>query len=101
LNFNGQIPYDKQQDIYTDLFKELKQAVGQFDGGAPVKGDILLDGNITRWKKFANSLRMIMALRLSSVDAAKGKTEFLDAMASSGGYLTTNADDVAISLSRW
>jgi hypothetical protein len=96
LNFNGQIPYDKQQDIYTDLFKELKQAVGQFDGGATVKGDILLDGNIAKWKKFANSLRMIMALRLSSVDAAKGKTEFLDAMASSGGYLTTNADDVQL-----
>ena len=96
LNFNGQIPYDKQQDIYTDLFKELKQAVGQFDGGATVKGDILLDGNIAAWKKFANSLRMIMAIRLSSVDAAKGKTEFLDAMASSGGYLATNADDIQL-----
>jgi len=96
LNFNGQIPYDKQQDIYTDLFKELKQAVGQFDGGAPVKGDILLDGNIAKWKKFANSLRMIMALRLSSVDAAKGKTEFLDAMGTAGGYLTTNADDIQL-----
>jgi hypothetical protein len=96
LNFNGQIPYDKQQDIYTDLLKELKQAIGQFDGGATVKGDILLDGNIAKWKKFANSLRMIMALHLSSVDAAKGKTEFLDAMGSSGGYLTTNADDIQL-----
>ena len=96
LNFNGQIPYDKQQDIYTDLFKELKQAVGQFDGGATVKGDILLDGNIAAWKKFANSLRMIMALRLSSVDATKGKAEFLDAMGTSGGYLTTNADDIQL-----
>ena len=96
LNFDGQIPYDKQQDIYTDLFKELKQAIGQFDGGATVKGDILLDGNIAAWKKFANSLRMIMAIRLSAVDAAKGKTEFLDAMGSSGGYLTTNADDIQL-----
>ncbi len=96
LNFEGQIPYDKQQDIYTDLFKELKQAAAQFDGGAPVKGDILLDGDIAHWKKFANSLRMIMALRLSSVDAAKGKTEFLDAMNSTGGYLTTNADDIML-----
>src|SRR5678816_1702168 len=85
-----------RDSIYTDLFKELKQAVGQFDGGATVKGDILLDGNIAAWKKFANSLRMIMALRLVSVDAAKGKTEFLDAMGSSGGYLTTNADDIQL-----
>jgi hypothetical protein len=96
LNFNGQIPYDKQQDIYTDLFKELKEAIAQFDGGATVKGDILLDGNIAKWKKFANSLRMIMALRLSSVDAVKGKAEFLDAMGASGGYLTTNADDIQL-----
>lgn len=96
LNFNGQIPYDKQQDIYTDLFKELKEAIAQFDGGATVKGDILLDGNITAWKKFANSLRMIMALRLSSVDATKGKAEFIAAMGSTGGYLTNNADDIQL-----
>jgi hypothetical protein len=96
LNFDGQIPYDKQQDIYADLFKELKEAIAQFDGGAPVKGDILLDGNIAAWKKFANSIRMIMALRLSSVDANKGKTEFLDAMGANGGYLTTNADNVML-----
>jgi len=96
LNFNGQIPYDKQQDIYTDLFKELKEAIAQFDGGAPAKGDILLDGNIAAWKKFANSLRMIMALRLAAVDAVKGKAEFLDAMSASGGYLTTNADDIEL-----
>ena len=96
LNFSGQIPYDKQQDIYADLFKELKEAIAQFDGGAPVKGDILLDGNVTAWKKFANSLRMIMALRLSAVDATKGKAEFLDAMGANGGYLTTNADDIML-----
>jgi len=96
LNFNGQIPYDKQQDIYADLVKELKEAVAQFDGGATVKGDILLNGNIAAWKKFANSLRMIMAIRLSSVDANRGKTEFLDAMNGSGGYLTTNADDIQL-----
>ena len=96
LNFDGQIPYDKQQDIYTDLFKELKEAVAQFDGGAPFKGDVLLHGDITAWKKFANSLRMIMALRLSAVDAVKGKAEFLDAMNSNGGYLTSNANDIML-----
>jgi hypothetical protein len=96
LNFNGQIPYDKQEDIYADLFKELKEAVAQFDGGAEFKGDILLHGDINAWKKFANSLRMIMAIRLSSVDANKGKTEFLDAMAGSGGFLSSNADDVML-----
>ncbi len=31
---NGVTPYDKQQAIYTDMFKELTEAVAQFDGGA-------------------------------------------------------------------
>lgn len=84
--------YDTQQSIYTDLFNELKEAQAQFDGGATVKGDIILGGNIARWKKFANTIRMIMALRLSKIDAAKGKTEFAAAMAD--GVLASNADNV-------
>ncbi len=87
--------YDTQQSIYTDLFKELKEAQAQFDGGTAVKGDILLGGNATRWKKFANTLRMIMALRLSKVDPAKGKTEFAAALAD--GPLASNADNVKYS----
>jgi hypothetical protein len=84
--------FDSQQAIYTDLFKELKEAQAQFDGGATVKGDIMLAGNATRWKKFANSLRAIMALRLSKIDAAKGKAELVAALAD--GVISANAENV-------
>ncbi|WP_128547234.1 SusD/RagB family nutrient-binding outer membrane lipoprotein [Larkinella soli] len=84
--------FDKQQDIYNDLFKEWKEAAAQFDNGATVQGDILLSGNVARWKKFAASLRMIAALRLSKVDPAKGKAEFASALAD--GVLASNADNV-------
>lgn len=84
--------FDTQQAIYTDLFKELKEAQAQFDGGATVKGDIMLNGNATRWKKLANSLRAIMALRLSKVDPAKGKSELTAALAD--GVISSNADNV-------
>lgn len=84
--------YDTQQSIYNDLFKELKESQAQFDGGDPVHGDIMLEGNITGWKKFANSLRLIAALRLSKVDPAKGKTEFAAAIAD--GVLTSNDDNI-------
>lgn len=94
LKFNGIIPYDAQSAIYADLFKELKEAVAQFDAGAAFKGDILLGGDITKWKKFANSLRVVMGLRLCKVDAAKGKAEVLDALANSAGVISTNADNV-------
>jgi hypothetical protein len=87
--------FDSQQSIYTDLFKELKEAQAQFDGGKNVVGDILFNGNATKWKKFANSLRMIMALRLSKVDPSKGKAEFTAAMAD--GPLASNVDNVKYS----
>lgn len=84
---NGIVSYDSQQSIYADIFKELNAAVAQFDNGAALKGDILFNGNITKWKKFANSIHAIAALRLSKVDAATGKTEFNAALNASGGVL--------------
>ncbi len=88
--------YDTQQEIYNLLFKELKEAIAQFDGGAVPKGDIVHSGNLTRWRKFANTLRMVMALRLSKVDPTTGKTQFLDALASSGGVIEANEDNTSI-----
>lgn len=85
--------YDKQQAIYTDLFKELREAAAQFDGGAAVKGDVIFDGNAAKWKKFANSLRMILALRLSKVAPTTGKAEFTAAYNDAAGYIGTNADN--------
>lgn len=78
---NGIVAFDKQQDIYTDLFKELTEAVAQFDNGLAAKGDILFSGDISRWKKFANSIHALLALNLSKIDPAKGKTEFNAALA--------------------
>ncbi|MBS1665301.1 MAG: SusD/RagB family nutrient-binding outer membrane lipoprotein, partial [Bacteroidetes bacterium] len=88
---NGTVVYDKQSVIYTDLFKELTQAVAQFDGGT-VSGDILFSGNTTKWKKFANSLHALLALHLSKVDAATGKKEFAAALAASGGVIEEGGD---------
>ena len=77
---NGVVAYDKQQDIYTDFFKELDAAVAQFDGGNTIQGDILFGGNEGKWKKFANSIHLLLALHLSKIDAATGKTEFNKAL---------------------
>ena len=74
LNFNP--AYDTQEFIYNSLIEELTQAVEQMDDGAGVKGDFILDGNMSLWAKFANTIRMRLALRLSEIDPAKAKTEF-------------------------
>ena len=81
--------YDRQKDIYYDLMKELKEAVAQVDNGNAVTGDILYGGSMASWKRFANSMRLLMALRLSKADAAKGKEEFVDAL--NAGVFTDNS----------
>lgn len=84
--------FDKQEAIYTDLFKEWKAATTQFDEGKAVQGDILLGGNVAKWKKFANSLRLIAALRLSKVNPELGKKELQAALAD--GVMTSANDNV-------
>jgi hypothetical protein len=85
--------YDKQQDIYTDLFKELTEAAAQIkEGENAAAGDILLGGDMAAWKRFANTTRMIMGLRLSKVDPAKGMAEYASAVA--GGVISSNAENI-------
>ena len=91
--------YDAQKDIYTDIFKELKEAIGQFDNGPVVKGDILFKGNVADWKRFANSLRMVLALRLSKRNAEAGdmgKKEFQAALADAAGLVDANSKNVVM-----
>lgn len=86
--------YDKQEDIYKDLFKELKEAGAQIDGGLGVQGDIILNGNMAGWKRFAATQRLLMALRMSKVyPAASGlaATEFKAALAD---VITSNAQNI-------
>ncbi len=89
----GIVKYDPQQEIYNDLFKELTEAVNQFDDGAPAQGDILFNGNIDMWKKFGNSIRAIMALRISKADASKGQSEF-NAALNSGVFESGDAANI-------
>ena len=72
--------YDSQETIYRDILKELKEAVGQIDGGVGVAGDFIFGGDMDAWKKFANTARANFALRMSEVDPAGAQAEFNDAM---------------------
>lgn len=89
--------YDSQKDIYYDLLKELKEAAAQIDNGNAVTGDILYNGNMDNWRRFANSMRMLMALRLSKADPAKGKAELADAY-NAGVFTANNQNAVYVHL---
>jgi len=96
LKGKGDVAYDTQDAIYPAILSELKGAIAQFDGGLPAKGDILYNGNIAKWKKLANSLRMLTALQMSKVNPTLGKSEFAAALADANGSISTNADNATI-----
>lgn len=94
----GIIPvYDKQMDIYKGIITELKAAKSQFVNSGSLKGDILNNGNITKWKKFANTIRLVMALRLSKKYPGASEyaaTEFKAALAD--GVIDNNGDNTQL-----
>lgn len=96
--FNGiELPnpkYDKQEEIYNNLFKLLDDVNGSIVlTNGNIKNDIVYKGDVAKWKKLGNSIHMLMALRLSKVNPEKGKAEFVKAM--DGGILTSNSDNLS------
>ena len=67
--------YDKQQDIYADLLKEVDEATTALDPAADTPtGDVFYKGNIAQWQRFGNTLLLRLAMRLTKVDPDKAKT---------------------------
>lgn len=94
-NFNPR--YDTQEEIYSDFFVELKEAASRLSSaGEALTGDVVFGGNIDKWKKFANSLRMRYAMRISGVSPDKAREEFEDALTSEGGIMESAGDDALI-----
>ncbi|MCJ7628759.1 MAG: SusD/RagB family nutrient-binding outer membrane lipoprotein, partial [Longimicrobiales bacterium] len=85
--------YDAQADIYDGMLADLTTAVGLLNPNAQTfgAGDLIYGSDMGAWKKFANSLRMRLAMRLSEADAATAKTQFVAAF-NAGGF-TSNADN--------
>lgn len=83
--------YDTQEFIYNDLFQELKEADAMIVSGN-ISDDIIYSGNMDKWKKLGNTIRLLMALRLSEVDPTKAAQEFNEAM--NAGVFTSNSDNL-------
>jgi len=90
--------YDEQRTIYYTMFEELADAQSKLDANMDNLGsfDLIYGGDVAKWKKFANSLRLRMAVRISKVDAAKAKTEAAAAL--SAGIMTSRADEALMKM---
>jgi len=74
--------YDKQSSIYKQIMEDLKvqmDAIGS--SSQPIaggKGDYIYQGDSQKWKAFANTLRLRMALRSRDAFIADGEQAFVD-----------------------
>lgn len=63
--------FDDQETIYDGILADLETANTVLAGQSNISGDIFYDGDIAKWQKFANSLRLRLLLRISDVANAK------------------------------
>ena len=100
----GRYMPDTQQAVYNAFFCELDTAVtvlskyiDEHDEASEfARFDILLDGEYASWIKFANSLRMRLAMRMAVVEPEKAKAEFLKALNNEYGVLQDADELVAV-----
>ncbi|GJG88151.1 hypothetical protein tb265_33320 [Gemmatimonadetes bacterium T265] len=90
--------YDAQKDVYAGMLSRLTadaqalaSATGSLGGADPIYG-----GNTANWAKFANSLRLRLAIQLVNADQATADAQIKAALADPGGVFASNADNAAL-----
>ena len=97
LDINVPLPkYDAQATIHVDLITRLDAAIAQFNestglGGTSPSFDLINGGNVSLWLRFANSMKLRMALTIADVDDAKARTMVVS---TADKVLTSNADNI-------
>ena len=94
------VPYDSEQDLYNYMFEDLTEAINTLQSvysssgeiaSTLVEADMIFSGNILKWLKYANTLQMRMAIRISNADEALAREKFNEAL--DRGYVMETADD--------
>lgn len=96
-NLKKEVPYDTQEDIYNSFFTELDEAITVLKANAGTTSlllgsyDPIYSGNVDKWTKFGNSLRLRLALRVKYVQPSLSKTQAEKAVGD--GVISKNADN--------
>lgn len=95
------VAYNTQAEVYDAMFRMLEQAVDSIKPNDATQigyatDDICYHGDWNKWLRFANSLRLRMALRISNVDPARAKQEAQNALNNEYGLMQSNDDNMQI-----
>lgn len=88
--------YDSQEVVYDGIIKQLTDAdalLATGTGDVPASSDLVYAGNITKWRKLANSLKFKALMRISK---KKNVSAQLQAIVNSGNMMSSNDDSAQI-----
>ena len=91
--------YDTMDKVYAGILADLKLANEKLTVGGPaIAGDIIYGGDVLKWKKFANSLRLRLANRQAAKKSAESKAIMKEILADAVKYpvFTSNADNTLL-----
>jgi Starch-binding associating with outer membrane len=89
---NSTPKYDSQESIYTSLLADLNEAIAAINNeGAGPTGDVIYYGDMGAWSKFANSLKVRVAMRIADRKPDVASAAVNEAVAA--GVFTSNADN--------
>lgn len=102
--FSGDITpvYDEQSLIYADMLENLRDAVTAFRSDAEGTfgpADVLYQGDTEAWIRFANALRLRLAMRISNADPALAE-QHVRAVLEDGRLISSRADNAIMSYGR-
>ncbi|WP_273390375.1 SusD/RagB family nutrient-binding outer membrane lipoprotein [Barnesiella viscericola] len=106
LQRNPPLTYERGEDIYTQIFNDLDEAIRILKERQPSRDEIakiedltiqtLSNGDWRMWVKFANSIKMRMAMNIVKYDASTAQQKFEQAVTDDIGVLNeTDARDIA------
>ncbi|MBZ4187328.1 SusD/RagB family nutrient-binding outer membrane lipoprotein [Niabella beijingensis] len=106
-NDDGTISYDAQKDAYRLFFKDLDTAISILKTMPATVSPQMKNAdlaytadNYTNWLKYANTLKLRLALRIALIDAGMAKTQGESALdPANGGLLSENSQNCSVSLS--
>ena len=98
IDGNATPKYDTQEEVYDFIFSELKACAAQLGTGTDaISGDVTsLGGDSEAWKRYANTLRLRYAMRISDVSPERARTEFESALNADGGIISSADEDAYI-----
>lgn len=90
---NTQPKYDDAKTAYAALMSKLNSAITNLDvtGESFGNADVVYAGDVTKWKKFAASFKLKMAMMMADYDAAGAAAAVQSAVAT--GVFTANSDN--------